>query len=136
MKYSNSELDTTYVKVYGPCLWMGFNCLKTRATSRRQFTFYQWVPRNSWYSFYRPRNDERLSQPWSQPVVLNTGPLDWESIALTNRSLLQKIRRYRKSANIWLNLTHNNNPSPPTNLCWKNRHRFHSSRPNQTVRNF
>ena len=28
------------------------------------------------YSFYRPRKDERLSQPWSHPVVLNTGPLD------------------------------------------------------------
>ena len=23
-----------------PFLWMGFNCLKARATSRRQFTFY------------------------------------------------------------------------------------------------
>ena len=27
-------------KLYGPLLWMGFNCLKARATSRRQFTFY------------------------------------------------------------------------------------------------
>ena len=26
--------------LYGPFLWMGFNCLKTRATSRRQLTFY------------------------------------------------------------------------------------------------
>ena len=26
-----------------------------------------------------PQKDERLSQPWSHPVVLNTGPLDWES---------------------------------------------------------
>ena len=26
-------------KLYGPFLWMGFNCLKARATSRRQFTF-------------------------------------------------------------------------------------------------
>ena len=43
---------------------MGFNCLKATATSRRQFTFYHSVPRNSWYSFYRP---------WSHPVVLNTG---------------------------------------------------------------
>ena len=24
-------------KLYGPFLWMGFNCLKARATSRRQF---------------------------------------------------------------------------------------------------
>ena len=28
-------------KLYGPFSWMGFNCLKARATSRRQFTFYQ-----------------------------------------------------------------------------------------------
>ena len=27
-------------QLYGPFLWMGFNCLKARATSRRQFTFY------------------------------------------------------------------------------------------------
>ena len=27
-------------KLYGPFLWMGFNCLMARATSRRQFTFY------------------------------------------------------------------------------------------------
>ena len=28
-------------KLYGPFLWMRFNCLKARATSRRQFTFYR-----------------------------------------------------------------------------------------------
>ena len=27
-----------YTLLYGPFLWMGFNCLKARATSRRQFT--------------------------------------------------------------------------------------------------
>ena len=74
------------LKLYGPfLLWMGFNCLKATATSRRQFIFYHSVPRNSWYSFYRPRKDERLSRPWSHPVVLITGPLDWESSALTTR---------------------------------------------------
>ena len=66
---------------------MGFNCLKATATSRRQFALYYSVPRNSWYSFYRPRKDERLSRPLSHPVVLNTGPLDWESSALTTRPL-------------------------------------------------
>ena len=70
-------------------LWMGLNCLKATATSRRQFTFYHSVPRNSWYSFYRPQKDERLSRPWSHPVVLNTGLLDWESSALTTRPLLE-----------------------------------------------
>ena len=81
-------LKTKTKKLYGPFLWMGFNCLKARVTSRRQFTFYHSVPRNSWYSFYRPRKDERLSRPWSHPVVLNTGPLDWKSSTLTTRPLL------------------------------------------------
>ena len=48
---------------------MGFNCLKASSTSRRQFTFYHEVPRCSWYSFYRPWKDERLSRPWSHPMV-------------------------------------------------------------------
>ena len=70
------SLKGTYLankKLYGPFSWMGFNCLKARATSRRQFTFYHYFPRNSWYSFYQHRKDERLSQPWSHPVVLNMG---------------------------------------------------------------
>ena len=67
-----------------------FNCLNARATLRRQFTFYHKVPRNPWYSFYRPRKDEQLSRPWSHPVVLGTRPLDWESSALTTRPLLFK----------------------------------------------
>ena len=38
-------------QLYGPFfLWMGFNCFKATATSRRQFTFYHSVPGNSWYS--------------------------------------------------------------------------------------
>ena len=72
-------------KLYGPFFWMGFNCLKAAATLRSQFTFYHSAPRNSWYSFYRPPKDERLSRLWSHPVVLNTEPLDWESSALTTR---------------------------------------------------
>ena len=57
-------------KLYGPFLWMGFNCLKATATLRRQFTFYHIVPRNSWYSFYQPCKHERLSRPWRHPVVM------------------------------------------------------------------
>ena len=74
-------------KLYGHFLWMRFNCLK--ASSGKQFTFYHQVPRNSWYSFYWPQKDGRLSWPWSHPVVLNTGPLEWESSALTTRPLLR-----------------------------------------------
>ena len=86
---------------------MGFNCLKATATSRREFTFYHSVPRNFWYSFYRPHKDERLSQPWSHPVVLNVEPLDWESSTLTTRPLLffveskgKKIKKTNKNVKI------------------------------------
>ena len=34
-----------------------------------------------------PWKDERLIQPWSHPVVLNTRPLDFESSTLTTRPL-------------------------------------------------
>ena len=30
-----------------------------------------------------PQKEERLSQPWSYPVVLNMGHQDWESSSLT-----------------------------------------------------
>ena len=53
-------------KLYGPFLWMGF-----RATTRRMLTFYPSVPRSSWHSIDQPRKDERLSWPWSQPVVFS-----------------------------------------------------------------
>ena len=35
------KLKKKTLKFYSPFLWMGFNCLKVRATSWRQFTFYQ-----------------------------------------------------------------------------------------------
>ena len=32
---------------------------------------------------------ERLSRPWSHPVDLNTGPLEWESSDLTTRPFIR-----------------------------------------------
>ena len=63
-----SEHKKKLQKLYGPYL-----CLKARPTSRRQFTFYHQVPRNSWYSSYQPRKDERLSPPSSHPVIFGYG---------------------------------------------------------------
>ena len=85
--------DSWYLEYKNKTLWPLFMD-GVRATSRRQFTFYQSVPRNSWYSFYRPQKDEKLSRPWSHPVVLNTGPLDWESSTLTTRPLLHKCLEF------------------------------------------
>ena len=55
-----------------------------RAITRREFTFYHSVPRNSWYPFELPRKDERLTRPWSHAVAFNARPLDRGSSALTN----------------------------------------------------
>ena len=97
-----------------PFLWIGFNCLK----ARRHFTFYHSVPRNSRYSFYRPRKNERLSRPWSHSVVLNTGLLDWECSALTTRPLLHKsfllvlfVSIFSPNCDRFLNCTHKNTVS-------------------------
>ena len=51
-------------KLYGLFLWLGFSGLKStnKATVRRQFTLDHKVPRSSWYSFNRPKNDEKQSQ--------------------------------------------------------------------------
>ena len=38
--YHHILISLKKTKLYGPFLWMGFNCLKASATSRRQFTFY------------------------------------------------------------------------------------------------
>ena len=60
-----------------------------RATMRRQFTFNQQLARYSWYSLYRSWKDEALSPACSNPVVLNSGPLDLESSVLTTKPLHQ-----------------------------------------------
>ena len=88
-------------------LWMGFNCLKGTATLMRQFTFYHSVPRNSWYSFCWPPKDERLSRPWNHTAVLNMGPLDWESSALTTRPMLHGQNKYFILQ--WQNIGNRNN---------------------------
>ena len=38
----------------------------------------------------------RMSRSWSHPVVLNTGPPDWESSVLTNRPLINHPKKASK----------------------------------------
>ena len=40
-----------------------------RANTKRKFTFYHSVSRNSWYPFDQPQKDERLTQPWRHTVA-------------------------------------------------------------------
>ena len=54
------------------------------------------------YSFDWPWKDERLSQPWSHPVVLNTGPLDWESSTITTRPCLKYFWKMYIYFLIWI----------------------------------
>ena len=67
---------------------MGFNCLRARATSRRQFTFYHLIPRNSWYSFYRQRRNETLGQPLSHKSNLHGSTENCKTIMVRNVDVL------------------------------------------------
>ena len=70
-----------------PLYGWGSTVSRLQSQYKWQFTFYHLVPRSSWYSTDRPQKDEKLSWPWNHPVVLNSGPLDWESSTLTTRPL-------------------------------------------------
>ena len=76
---------------------MGFNCLKaTGLQSHFEETLY-FLPFSSQDLLVLVESTSggwRLSQPWSYPVVLNLGPLDWESTAITTRPLLHCFVRF------------------------------------------
>ena len=62
-----------YLKLYGPFLWMGFNCLKaTQPLWGDSLLFTTKVSKNPWYLLDQSRKDERMRWPWSHPVVLNS----------------------------------------------------------------
>ena len=79
-----------YLKLYGSFLWMGFNCLKVQCwyensvyflpLSTQKILVLIWLTLDRW---------KAVSRPWSHQVVLNLGPLDWESSALINWPLLR-----------------------------------------------
>ena len=56
---------------------------------------------SSWNLFDQPQKDEKLSQPWSHPVVLKQEPLDLESSALTTRPLLHESQWLRRGDKFW-----------------------------------
>ena len=63
---------------------------------------------------YWPQKDGRLVKTWSHLVVLNTGPLDWESSSLTTRPLFHQGVIHKgcphKFGNFW-------DPPPPVQAC-------------------
>ena len=77
-------------KLCDPFLWMEFHCLKATEPlwgDGETVSFLPKVPKGLSYSFYQPWKEERLSQSWSHPVVLNWGPLKSKSSARTTRPL-------------------------------------------------
>ena len=61
------------LKKYSPFLWMGFNCHKaTEPLWGSSLLFTMNFPESP--STDQPWKDERMSRPWSHPVVLKTGP--------------------------------------------------------------
>ena len=85
-----------FKQIYGPILCMGFNCVKVTELYKETVYFLPLIPRNFWYSFDRPRKDEKLSWSWRHPVVLNSGPLDWKSSALSTRPFLHEESNHIK----------------------------------------
>ena len=68
---TNSQLKNFKKKNTFFFFWMGFNCLKARAISRRQFI----LPLSSQkFLVLTLSKDERLSWPWSHPVVWTRDP--------------------------------------------------------------
>ena len=63
----------TFKKLYGSFFIDGLQLSQgCKATTRRQFSFYHWVPKSSWYSFDQPRKDKRLSWPCTHPIRQNS----------------------------------------------------------------
>ena len=91
-------------KLYGPFLWMGFNFLKAAEPLRGDISILPTkCPEISGTPFGRPWKDEKLSQPWSHPVVLNSEYLDWKPNALTTRPLLLLFLQMRQLIVQWKN---------------------------------
>ena len=92
-------------KFDGRVLWIGFNCLKARATSRRQFTLYQ-SPQKL-LVLILPNSEEWKAE--STPDLssgFEQGPLDWESSTLKKRplKLQKKLPKLLENLSIYLSI--------------------------------
>ena len=67
-------------KLYGPFLWVGFNCLKAEEPllGGSLLVTTKFPGDSFWYSVDQPRKDERLSRSWSHSPKLILGqPNNW-----------------------------------------------------------
>ena len=75
-------------KLFDPFLWMGFPPSQDYSATIEERVYFSPLSPRCWDSFDQPLDDERPRRTWSQPVVLNPRPLDWESSALNTWPLL------------------------------------------------
>ena len=81
------SLDLKKPQLYGPFLWMTFNCLKATEPLRGgSLLFTSKFPETPGTYLIDVRRMKGCD-----PVILNTGSLDWESSALTTWPLLHKL---------------------------------------------
>ena len=87
--YSSMRIDTL------PFHWYRWGSSASRLQSHyEEAVYFLSLSSLTGYSFSRPQKNERLSQPWSHPVVLNMGPLDSKFSTLTIRPLFQSLLFY------------------------------------------
>ena len=91
--YTGSKLHNWQKKpqLYGPFLWMGFNCLKARATSGRQFIFYHYIPKR------RPKLKNKVQLDLRYSSLLSFLAIVFE-VNYSIAYLLTVKRHWRKSS--------------------------------------
>ena len=82
---------------------MRFNCLKARATSMRQFTFYQ-TPQKLLVLILPTSEEWKAKSTLELSSGFEHGPLDWESSTLTSRplKLQKKLPKLLQNLSIYL----------------------------------
>ena len=81
---NNEKLFYIKKKLYGPFLWMGFNCIKGTEPPRRDSLLFT-TQETGVFGIHLIilGRMKGCPLPSSHPVVLNLGLLDWESSTLT-----------------------------------------------------
>ena len=82
-------------KLYGPFLWLGFNCLKATEPLRGEsFLFTTQSPGVPGTHLMDLGKMKGCGLPWNHPAVLNLGLLDWESCTLTTNVIREMFIFY------------------------------------------
>ena len=95
------EISWSFLKKQRFCsfLWKGFDRLKTEdPLNGGSLLLITMTPGFQFRALtYGPRKDERLSFSWRDPVVLNSGTLDWWCSVLTTWKWKHELMVFRKN---------------------------------------